>query len=102
MLSPDRLSSGSETAMNSGQGGAYEEVLRRLHPHLHRLSGGRITVTEEMELVAQLGLDSIKVLDLIMEIEDEFDVSIPMNVLADVRTVRDLARAIDTVASGTP
>jgi acyl carrier protein len=34
-----------------------------------------------------------------MEIEDEFDLSIPMNILADVRTVRDLARAIGTVAA---
>lgn len=86
--------------MNATQTGTYDEVLRRLHPHLERLSGGRVRVTEDMELVSQLGLDSIKVLDLIMEIEDEFDVSIPMNVLADVRTVRDLARAIGSVADG--
>ena len=76
--------------------GGYDEVLARLRPHLNRLAGGRLEVTEDMELVAQLGLDSVKVLDLIMEIEDEFDLSIPMNVLADVRTVRDLARAIES------
>ena len=86
--------------MNKIPGGTYDEVLRRLHPHLDRLAGGRVRVTEDMELVSQLGLDSIKVLDLIMEIEDEFDVSIPMNLLADVRTVRDLARAIGSVAAG--
>ena len=81
--------------MNDSAGG-YDEVLSRLRPHLDRLAGGRLEVTEDMELVSQLGLDSVKVLDLIMEIEDEFDLSIPMNVLADVRTVRDLARAIET------
>jgi acyl carrier protein len=85
--------------MNTDSNGTYADILQRLHPHLDRLAGGRIAVTEDMELVAQLGLDSIKVLDLIMEIEDEFDLSIPMNVLADVRTVRDLARAIGTVAA---
>lgn len=79
--------------------GSYEEIMQRLHPHLDRLAGRRFTVTEDMELVAQLGLDSMKVLDLVMEIEDEFDVSIPMNVLADVRTVRDLARAIESVGA---
>ena len=88
--------------MNTKQTDAYDAVLRRLHPHLDRIAGGGVQVTEDMELVSQLGLDSIKVLDLIMEIEDEFDVSIPMNILADVRTVRDLARAIGTVASGSP
>jgi acyl carrier protein len=39
----------------------------------------------------------VKILDLIMEIEDEFDVSIPMNKLADVRTVGDLAVAIESL-----
>jgi len=52
-----------------------------------------------MDLVAQLGLDSVKVLDLIMEMEDEFDISIPMNVLTEVHTVRDLAQAITHLTS---
>ena len=85
--------------MNRKSGETYDHILRRLHPHLNRLAGDRLEVTEDVELVSQLGLDSMKVLDLLMEIEDEFDLSIPMNVLADVRTVRDLARAIETVAA---
>ena len=79
--------------MNAG----YELILKRLHDHLQRIAGPKVHIEDDLEIVRQLGLDSIKVLDLIMEIEDEFDVSVPMNVLADVRTVRDLATAIHSL-----
>lgn len=71
-------------------------TFERLRPYLEHAAPGS-TITEDTEIVAGLGLDSVKVLDLIMEIEDEFDVSIPMNKLADVRTVRDLAAAIESL-----
>lgn len=72
----------------------YSRILGRLHEHLQRMAVPGIQIDDNLEIVGQLGLDSIKVLDLIMEIEDEFDISIPMNVLTDVRTVRQLAEAI--------
>ena len=34
------------------------------------------------------------VLDLLMEVEDRFDVSVPLNVLPDVRTVGEFASAL--------
>ena len=38
------------------------------------------------DLVNDLGLESIKVMDLLMMLEDRFDISIPINILLDVRT----------------
>lgn len=72
----------------------YDEVLVRLKNHLQRVAGKDTQFADDMDLVAQLGLDSVKVLDLIMDVEDEFDISIPMNVLTEVHTVKDLAQAI--------
>lgn len=77
----------------------YEEVLFRLKAHLQRMAVKGTPFSDDMDLVAQLGLDSVKVLDLIMEVEDEFDISIPMNVLTEVHTVRDLAEAITRLKS---
>lgn len=77
----------------------YDEVLARLKDHLQRLAGKGTEFSDDMDLVAQLGLDSVKVLDLIMEVEDEFDISIPMNVLTEVHTVRDLAQVITQLTS---
>ena len=78
---------------------SYADILTRLTTHLERIAGPGIAIDENSELVTQLGLDSVRVLDVIMEIEDEFDVSVPMNLLADVRTVRDLAHVIEQIPS---
>ncbi|MFD2838342.1 acyl carrier protein [Azotobacter vinelandii] len=48
----------------------------------------------DIDLRQELGLDSIKVMDLLMELEDAFDISIPLNILADVHTPAELARAV--------
>jgi acyl carrier protein len=42
-------------------------------------------------LVADLEIDSLKLMELMLEIEDRFDVSVPLNILPDVSTVQDLA-----------
>jgi acyl carrier protein len=49
--------------------------------------------------VDEFALDSVKILDLIMEIEDEFDISIPLNLMAEVQLVSDLARMIERIES---
>ena len=39
-------------------------------------------------------IDSLTVMDMVMELEDRFDVSIPMNAVAEIRTVDELADTI--------
>ena len=80
---------------------SYDEILARLSRHLEQIVGPDVSIDENSELVTQLGLDSVKVLDVILEIEDDFDISVPMNLLADVRTVRDLAQVIHKVLAAT-
>lgn len=76
---------------------SYEEILEKVISELSALTTSDADLTENSELVTELGLDSFKVLDLLMDIEDEFDISMPVNLLADVRTVKDLAERIHTV-----
>ena len=71
------------------------ETLDNICKLLENLPGNEIKITSETNLVEELSLDSVKVLDLIMEIEDEFDISIPINLMADVHTVRDLVEVIE-------
>ena len=77
----------------------YEEIQEKVITELSGLTGSDAGLTEDSELVTELGLDSFKVLDLLMDIEDEFDISMPVNLLADVHTVRDLAERIHTVVN---
>lgn len=72
----------------------YDEILSRVSGHLRAMVPAETQLTENSDLIDELGLDSVLVMDLVLEIEDEFDVSVPVNVLADVRTLRDLTLAI--------
>jgi len=54
----------------------------------------RVEVTADTDIARDLNLDSLAIMDLLMALEDKFDVSIPLNNLAEIRTVRDLAGAI--------
>ncbi len=70
----------------------YEEILIELYAVLQPFAKGQVeSLSEETELVADLEIDSLKLMELMLEIEDRFDVSVPLNVLPDVSTVKDLA-----------
>lgn len=58
-----------------------------------------VTISSETNLITHLAIDSIKLLNLIMEIEDHFDISVPLNTLVDVLTVQDLANLIYKIKS---
>jgi acyl carrier protein len=51
-------------------------------------------VGPDSDLVDDLGLESVKMMDLLMKLEDEYDLSIPINILMDVRTPRQLASSL--------
>lgn len=77
----------------------YNDVLQKLCHHLKQLAGPEVEVTPQTDLINQLAIDSVKLLNLIMEIEDEFDISVPINALADVQTVHELATLIHRIKS---
>jgi len=54
-----------------------------------------IEPTLTSDLVADLGFDSLQVLEVAAELEDRFDVSIPLDGLSSIKTV---AQVVDEVA----
>ena len=50
----------------------------------------------DSDLVADLGFDSLQVLEVIAELEDRFDISIPLN---DVPSTRSVAQVVAQVAA---
>lgn len=78
---------------------SYNEIMQLLCDRLGSMTNSGVQVTAETNLINQLSIDSIKLLNLIMEIEDTFDVSIPINALADVQTVRQLADLVHKIKS---
>jgi acyl carrier protein len=55
-----------------------------------------VNVSESSHLVADLGIDSLGVMEVIADIEDKFGLHIPDEALREVDTVADVAKAIET------
>lgn len=53
------------------------------------------TIKPETSLVDDLGADSLDVVDLVMSLEDEFDVEIPDEDVENVRTVGDIVKYLE-------
>lgn len=72
----------------------YQSILDQLVGILVPIAKGRVPVEPDTDLAGALGMDSLQVMDLMLAVEDRFDVSMPVNALGDVKTVGDLARQI--------
>ena len=69
----------------------YNEFVTRIYRILQPFLKPGQTLNEDSELVAELGLTSLQVMMMIEQIEDDFDITVPLNILPDIRTVGDLA-----------
>ncbi|MGB7219435.1 MAG: acyl carrier protein [Vicinamibacterales bacterium] len=67
---------------------------------LKRVSRRPIEPTLSSDLVADLGFDSLQVLEVIAELEDRFDVSIPLNDVATTRTVAQVVAQVAQLTEG--
>lgn len=54
-------------------------------------------ISSKSGIARDLGLDSVAVMDFVMDIEDHFDISIPLDRIAEVETVEDLGRAVEAL-----
>ena len=75
----------------------YENILHALNQILKPFVPQDQDIDEDTDLVADLGLDSLKVMKIVESVEDSFDISIPLNVLPDVRTVKDFVLKIQQI-----
>lgn len=77
----------------------YDTCLARVLALLAPRAAQRGPIDASSDLVGDLGLSSIDVMEIIEQVEDEFDISFPLNSLPDIRTVNDLASALARLAA---
>lgn len=53
------------------------------------------TITENSKVIADLGADSLDIVELIMALEDEFGVSVDEDKVQDLVTIGDIVRLIN-------
>ena len=72
----------------------YDTLLKQVCELIDGLVEEDIALREESDFVADLGFDSLKVMKLLEKVEDQYDISIPLNILPDIQTVKDFVLAI--------
>jgi acyl carrier protein len=78
----------------------YETILSLVIELVRPLAPQGREVREDTDLVSDLEFDSLKVMNLVEQVEDRFDVSVPLNILPDIRTVRDFAVQLQRIIGG--
>jgi acyl carrier protein len=73
-----------------------EKVLAEVQGVIREHMETDVDLTEKTELVADLGIDSLGVMEVVADIEDKFDMTIADSELRDVATLGDVVKAIET------
>jgi len=83
--------------MNETLQNTQAEIIEGLRETLRK----PVTLDGSTHIVRDLQLDSLAVMDFIMSLEDRFDVVIPLDRVAEVETLADLARVVDQLRGRT-
>jgi acyl carrier protein len=72
-----------------------EEIYGRIVQQIEPFNRKQVAIADATTFAGDLEWDSLTVMDFVAAIEDEFDITITMNMQADIETVGQL---VDTVA----
>jgi len=73
----------------------FEKICELLKPY----NPENRPITLQSGIVSDLEVDSVAVFDLVMALEDHYDVSIPMEMVSDIKTVGELVNAVKQLIS---
>lgn len=82
-----------DQGLRSDREAILQEVQRLLEPFNQK----NVELTEATNISADLNIDSVAVMDLLMGIEDKYNIVIPINLLSEIRTVGDLVVLVQKV-----
>jgi acyl carrier protein len=92
-----------QLALVENGGGGGDRIIRdEISAIFEQVLGRPVTITDDTDIVEDLGMDSLGVMNFVMAIEDHYDLSIPLDRVAQIQTVADLIRAVQDLKSGTP
>lgn len=77
-----------------------ETVFPRLIELIEPFNAKGVTLGEDTSFADDLELDSLTVMDLVANIEDEYDINLPMNLLPELETIGQLADAVVRIVNG--
>lgn len=72
-------------------------VFRRICALIEPMNDKNVKLTRSTDLMTDIEIDSVSVLDIVMDIEDAYDISIPVNTISETRTIGQLVDAIHAI-----
>ena len=88
---------GTRETLRSDRVSLRDEMMQEVCAQLGPFRLDDMPVTEATVIYRDLAIDSLAVMDVILELEDRFDVAIPINTVAEIHTVRELVDAMLTL-----
>jgi acyl carrier protein len=72
-------------------------VFHKISSLLGPLNEKGVKLTRDTDIIADLEIDSVSLLDVVMDIEDNYDISIPVNTISEIKTIGELVDAIHKI-----
>jgi len=80
--------------VEASQQPSIQGIFAEIAQMMDRFRKGDAPITMDTDIAQDLNMDSLAVMDLMMELEDKFDVSIPLNMVPEIVTVGQLAQTV--------
>jgi acyl carrier protein len=69
-------------------------TVREIERAVTTVLGRSVRLQDDTDIARDLSVDSLALMNIVMELEDRFDISIPLDRLADIQTIGDLSALI--------
>lgn len=76
-----------------------EDIIENVIAVLQKFEKQGKIISEQTDIAADLDLDSLAVMDVIIELEETMNITIPLNLIPDIRTVGDLAETLSKLTA---
>ena len=79
------------------QSAVTDLTVHQIQQAVELVLGRAVTIDRDTDIARALAVASLALMNLVMELEDAFDVSMPLDRLATVQTIGDLADIISSL-----
>lgn len=78
---------------------SVDEIFEQICALIKPFNNKNVPLSKDTVFSIDLELDSLTVMDLLSEIEDEFDITVPLNMLPDLETIGQFTEAVQKLLS---
>lgn len=86
------------TASNTVPAGS-QSVLDTVCSLLAPFNRHLVELTRDTKIAEEMDVDSVAIFDVIMDVEDSYEITFPMEAIADIKTIGDLTDMISNLHS---